>query len=257
MNLIQQRFNRAAAHYDKMAAVQRDTADTLAALLMPVSQTPGNILDLGSGTGYCTSLLRQKFKDSTLLSLDFASAMNLQAQQNQPQSVQICADFNAIPCKSACFDLIFSSLALQWSADLSITLSEIKRVLKRNGRFIFSTLIENSLRELGSAWLAVDGQMHVNPFPSAAVVKRNLIASGFEISRFKFQSQAYFYPTVLAVLRSLKGVGANTCFKRSISGLGGRKALVTLEKAYHLYCSDNQYPLTYEVLYVAARKIND
>lgn len=229
MNLIQQHFNRAATQYDQMATVQRETADALAALLLPLSPTLAAILDLGSGTGYCTPLLRHKFEKSILLSLDFASAMNLQAQQSQPQSVQVCADFNAIPCKSACFDLVFSSLALQWSADLHLTLTEIKRVLKPNATLIFSTLIENSLHELDSAWLAVDGQKHVNPFLSTAVVKQNLIASGFEINQFKVQSQRYFYPTVLAVLRSLKGVGGQYLYQafafkfgwaESVAGIG-------------------------------------
>ena len=59
----------------------------------------------------------------------------------------IVADIENLPLKNNSFDLIISSLAVQWT-DLEQVLKNIKRVLTDSGRFLIATVGNNSFIEL-------------------------------------------------------------------------------------------------------------
>lgn len=72
--LVAASFSRAAERYDDHAVLQREVADDLLALVN--TQRPvRRILDIGSGTGYCSAPLLRKFPGAQLISLDIAPGM--------------------------------------------------------------------------------------------------------------------------------------------------------------------------------------
>ena len=157
-------FGRAAHSYDAAAHLQRAVCREL------LNRTgdncnPRRILDLGSGTGYGSALLRKRFPDAEIIALDIAPAMLGFARENRPDADgYIAADAEQLPLVDGCIDLVFSSFALQWCYNLPQLFAEIRRILSADGQVLISTLVPGTLRELEESWSAVDGDVHVNRF---------------------------------------------------------------------------------------------
>ncbi|MFC6669643.1 methyltransferase domain-containing protein [Marinobacterium aestuariivivens] len=127
---IAESFSRAAVSYDDAAELQRQVGHRLLELIPP--SEPGTLLDLGSGTGYFTPLLRSRFPGSTLISLDLAHGMLEYARRHRPGegTAWVCGDAEQLPLASGSLDLVFSSLAIQWCEQPDRLFAEIARVLR-------------------------------------------------------------------------------------------------------------------------------
>lgn len=146
---IAQAFGQAARGYDQHAEFQRQVADRLLAKLP--SQLNGlRVLDLGCGTGYCSDVLKQR--GASVVCADISVDMLCAARERcgDEGMSYFVADAERLPFSNDEFDLVVSSLALQWCRDLSLALSEIKRTTKPGGKVMFSTLLDGSLHELKS-----------------------------------------------------------------------------------------------------------
>ena len=67
-------FSRAAESYDSVAALQRNVGQQLLAQL-PAAIRPARWLDLGSGTGYFSRALGERFPASQGVAVDIAEGM--------------------------------------------------------------------------------------------------------------------------------------------------------------------------------------
>ena len=165
-------------------------------------------------------------------------------------------DIDALPFANSCFDLVFSSLAIQWCESLSSALREVKRVLVPGGHFVFSTLVAGSLMEISQAWRQVDCYNHVNQYDTFETQLQQVAASGFESDLFKQQTKVLYYPDVSFLLKELRALGVNTVTKSASLGLMTRSRLLAFRDAYENLRSPNGLPLTYQVVYGALRKSN-
>ena len=113
------RFNRAAATYDEVSALQREMADALLDRFAKgtlESAQPDNemyIADLGCGTGYLLDQLQQRgFKK--LHGFDIAGDMlNAVHACTANASVKLTeADLQALPVPDEQFDVVFSNAAI-------------------------------------------------------------------------------------------------------------------------------------------------
>lgn len=157
------------------------------------------------------------------------------------------ADAEQLPFASACFDMVFSSLALQWCEDLSLPLSEIRRVLKPDGQAFLSTLLDGSLFELEQAWRSVDHHRHINQFISINQVKIALAQAGCSQHHLDLAAITVWYETAFMLMRDLKGIGANHVSGRS-TGLISRRTLAKVELAYQSFRNQQGLvPATYQV----------
>ncbi len=242
---IAKAFGRAAGTYDRCAAFQRDVADRL---LNHVTAARGLYgLDVGCGTGYCTERLVNQ--GATMTALDLSSEMLLKTKARCGAEVTaITGDAEALPFKENSFDFALSSLALQWCEDLSLPLSEMKRVVKPGGKIYFSTLADGSLWELSEAWKAVDSDQHVNHFLTPSQINIALAQAGVNLDTLDFSDIVTLYASALELMRDLKGIGATHIETRQNRGLGGREQIRALESAYRkniLECG--RLPATYHV----------
>lgn len=239
-------FSRASSTYDAHAEFQRQVGQQLLAR-MPADLSNQTILDLGCGTGYFSQKLRAR--GARVICVDISSEMLCAARQRCGVEGMhyLCADAEDLPIENHTVDYVFSSLALQWCADLSIPLKEIKRVTKQSGRAFFSTLLDGSLSELKQAWSEVDNFQHVNDFVSSNQVNIALAQARCNQHELNCVPMTIWYESAFALMRDLKGIGAGHVEGRS-HALTGRKALVKVEHAYQAFRThQGLLPASYQV----------
>ena len=239
-------FSKAASIYDGHAQFQRDVGSELLAL-MPERLDGLRVLDIGCGTGFFSERLAEK--GAIVIAADLSSEMLKQAKNRCADKVVEYreADAEALPFADDSFDLVFSSLALQWCCDLSVPLKELQRVTKPAGRIYFSTLMDGSLNELKVAWSKIDTYQHVNNFLTNNQINIALAQSGSTNHQLDLRSIQLWYSTAFQLMRDLKGIGATHVGDRS-HGLTKRSALLQVENEYQIFKNEKDLlPATYQV----------
>lgn len=244
-------FGKAAQHYDKAAAFQRQVGHLLLEKVphLYAVGAPPNALDIGCGTGYFSEALMQRGFEVT--AADLSAAMLEQARVRCGEHCQyVHADAEQLPLQDDSYDIAFSSLALQWCDDLAVPLAELKRVVRPGGMIFFTTLLDGSLHELKSAWGQVDHHQHVNEFKTVNEIKVALAQTGLHISTLEFSPIVMHYPSAMALMKDLKGIGATHLQQKRKNVLIGRQTFQALEHAYAHYRDETALlPATYQVCF--------
>lgn len=243
---IAEAFGKAATTYDKHAEFQRDVGHRLLDKL-PRDLSGLKLLDLGCGTGYFSEQMVKR--GAEVVCADLSVGMLESAKQRCGASVSLYqqADAEQLPFEDGCFDIVFSSLALQWCDDLSSPLKEMKRVVAVGGRVIFSTLLDGSLFELEKSWSKIDAHQHVNHFITINQVKIALAQSSCTAHQLDLPTITVWYDTAFELMRDLKGIGANHVSGRS-QGLTSRRMLQLVEREYREFKNHQGFlPATYQV----------
>ena len=251
---IQKCFNKAAVTYDQAATLQHQTGEALLAKL-PAVLAPSYILDIGSGTGYCTHLLAQQYPEANIIGLDFSDQMLAVAKQKmRPQEHYLCADFDGLPLMDASIDLIYSNFSFQWSLNLAETLRAAYAVLKHHGYMVFSTLGPKTLYELREASGQIDAAAHLNDFLSMMAVQDHLQASGFKIIALNSHEHTLIFDDLFELIYNLKKIGANHVINKDIEGLGHKHYFEQLIKNYQAFKINEQLPATYDIIFGVVQK---
>lgn len=248
-------FERASGSYEAAARLQAEVAAELLTRLDIFDFSPGVVLDLGAGTGRVTRELKRRYPRALVIALDLAPGMLRAARRNQPlwrRFARICGDALRLPLRSASVDLVFSSLMLQWCEPLDAALAEVRRVLRPDGHFAFSTFGPDTLGELRSAWAEVDAHTHVNRFLDMHQVGESLTHAGLAEPVLDVDRIELGYPDTLTLMRDLKAIGAHNVTAGRPRTLLGRKRLERLSAAYETFRRGAQLPATYEVIYGAS-----
>lgn len=242
-------FGRAAESYDAAAHLQRAVCRDL---LSRAGEhwSPKRILDLGSGTGYGSELLRRRFPEAEIIALDLAPEMLQYARARRPASNgYVAADAEQLPLADYCIDLVFSSFALQWCYRLPQLFAEIRRVMAPGAHTLISTLVPGTLVELESSWAAVDSDVHVNRFLPADEWQKACEGNRLECAASVEQRTLHF-ADVKTLMRELKSIGAHNVNRAAGKGLLSREKLRRLTDAYEQKRTDAGLPATYQVLYL-------
>lgn len=111
-----------------------DRAAALAAGAAQVPGTPARVLEIGSGTGDGTAVLRQAFPDAEITGVDLAQNMVEAASRNVPSASFQVADAAKLPFPDDSFDLV-AQLNVPFYA------RELKRVVKPDGHILVASTI--------------------------------------------------------------------------------------------------------------------
>ncbi|KAB8313078.1 malonyl-[acyl-carrier protein] O-methyltransferase BioC [Erwinia endophytica] len=198
---IARAFGRAARCYNHYAELQRRSGEQLA--FYARRQTGQKVLDAGCGSGWFSQRWRRAGNHVT--ALDLSAEMLMQARSQHCADHYEIGDIEALPFTEPRFDLCWSNLAVQWCSDLSLAMTELRRVTLPGGQVLFSTLAAGSLNELHSAWHALDLPAPVNRFLSVESI--NEAGQSLRAQLYP-QTLTLGFPDVLSALRSLKGIGA-------------------------------------------------
>ena len=246
---ISRAFAKSSAQYDNLAKFQQDVCKSLIDF-SPVSNAISNILDAGCGTGYAAKFLHERFPQARIFGCDIAHKMLLQAKNDSFSG--ICADLENMPFANNCFDLIFSSLALQWCS-LPKAFSEFNRVLKKNGQIVFSTLTVGTLREIETVFSEIDGHRHVINFADTENIMKLLADAYFLEIKTINRTWTTYHPDLKTLLQSIRGIGAGEVGTRRKTMMG-KNAWKHIEEKYEKLRTNQGLPLTYEVLFICAQK---
>lgn len=251
--LVASSFSRAAATYDSVAGLQRETADHLLSWLPDIE--PQVVMDLGSGTGYASPQLKARYPQALLLSLDLAEGMLAFARgrHSLQQHQHVCGDAEQLPLADSSVDLVFSSLAIQWCEQPDLLFAELERVLKPGGQILVATLGPTTLVELKQAWSAVDDDRHVNEFPPLESILG--ASASLQLERQETQLRVLEYGKLGQLTHELKALGAHNVNARSRQGLSNRACLKRLTQAYdRARMASGALPASYELYFCHWRK---
>ncbi len=151
------RFAAAAGSYDEAATLQRLVAGRLAARIAAEIPQLGTaaprILEIGCGTGLLTRALRRHLPQAEIVATDLAPAMLSACRRScaGDAGLWLVAMDGARPAVGGGFDLVCSSLALQWLPDPDAALRTWCDLLAPGGRLMVATLAEGSLAEWRAA----------------------------------------------------------------------------------------------------------
>ena len=214
---VAEAFDAAADSYDARAGIQCQVARHLCHDIQRARQGAATrrILEIGCGTGALSGLLLPLFPAARWLVTDIAPAM-----------VATCAARHSTPhldCpvtygtmdgedpafardwvrREGGFDLICSSLAFQWFADLPTALTGLRRLLAPGGQMIFTTLGAGSFGRWHAALAAAGLAVHGGDYPTVAQMR------GWAGPSVRAQTFAERFATGRDFLKMLSGLGAD------------------------------------------------
>ena len=252
INDVRRRFDRAAHRFDAVDFVHAATRTGLLARLEPMTIEASTIIDLGSATGSGSRLLERRFRRARVIATDLSHNMLLRSRKNQPwfsRRAFVQANAAALPFIDQSIDLVFANLLLPWMSDPALLFTEVSRVLRKDGLFLFSTLGPDSLSEIRKAWANVDTTAHVNHFLDMHDIGDAAVRSGLRDPVLDVDRLSVTYNDAAALFRDLTNMGARNCLQNRERSLGGGIRFRVMKRALDAQRKDDQLSLDLELVY--------
>jgi malonyl-CoA O-methyltransferase len=238
----------AAEDYDRWADVQRIVAGRLARRIAATPLPAGpRILEIGCGTGFLALALGEQIADARWVISDLAPAMVARSRRGlgvAPDRAYLVMDGER-PCfDGPRFDLICSSLAVQWFSEPAASIARLFALLRPGGLLAFATMGEESFVE----WRAAHGPIAPGTpaYPPAATLApagASLVIEEERLPRHFADARAF--------LRHLKAIGAGV-------PAAGRSPLAAGEmRTVMRRFEEGGAVATYHVAYCLFRKAHD
>lgn len=195
-------FSRHAKTYDRYAQLQKSMAERLASLLP--NPLPGNVLEIGCGTGLFTRhLLTQSVKQLVLNDIAPGMLETLRTSLKLPLNTEILPG-NAERIHFENIDLICANAVFQWFQKPQDALINLKQALTDNGHMIFSTFGPQTLIEFREAAnLASPINLYKND-----IWEKMILDSGFTIDYWDVEIRKIIFSNSLSLLKNLQQIGA-------------------------------------------------
>ena len=246
---LRQDFGGAASGYDEHALLQREVREYGQKLAKDIWPAGAQILDVGSGTGAFAADMGNMW---SIINLDLAFGMCAAAKLKNIRCINASAE--ALPFADDTFDGLFSSLMLQWAACPREMLEQMHRVLKPGGKAVITTFADGTLSELASAFASVDAAPHISQFPTAQMLAKHAEDAGFSIYLLREQRKLEHYPSLMALMHSLKNIGAVNKDKMRRRGLMTPRQLACVKENYPR--ESGALPVSWQMVYMVLEKTN-
>ncbi len=241
-------FNKCAHQYDQYAFLQNEIADRLVDRLEIVRLNPERILDIGARAGYSSQLLRKRYPQAQVISLDWAQ--NFVKIALNSQTIGICAQPENVPIAPRSVDLICANLTWHWLNNPIQALKEWRRLLKPGGLLMFSTCGPDTFYELRASFAAVDELPHVHLFLDMHDIGDALVAAQYIDPVMQAEKIYLNYSSLTSLWRDLRKTGVSNALadrRRTLTGKNRwRRMLIEYEKKGS---AQEGWPATIEVIY--------
>ncbi len=194
--ILARSFGNAASTYDHSSHVQQIAANHLISYL-PIS-TPSTILEIGCGTGHLTSHLCSRYPDAQITVTDISHSMlkQCQAKHGHHPNLHFALMNGEDPHSSMPYDLIVSSMVVQWFKEPLVGMDRLRHLLTPGGFFYYATLGRQSFWQWSTCLAALDLPSGIIPIPTWPNQLHD------EMIAVKYENGYDF-------LRSLKAIGAH------------------------------------------------
>lgn len=263
-NRVKTAFSIHAEQYESLAKVQKRVTDRFFELFLAHGDSPGSLLDVGSGTGRLVALITKELPQVSVTGVDLAFGMISCARKRfagEDGIRLVCGDAEALPFRAGSFDMVVSTSTYQWLNPQDLSFAEVWRVLKPGGRFCFALFGEKTLYELRDSYrsaIKLLGTHHVDrthKFTGAVEVERALASASFEDIKLLEELEVETYPDVPSLLRAVNGIGAGSAAGTAAAGLSGRSVMLEMMAIYkERYGRADAVPASYQVLYGSGTK---
>lgn len=240
---LQQNFSRAAVDYDVQAEFQHvQTLRVLDAALMLFPER-ATIADIGCGTGYFALAAKEKRPNWHVVGIDIAPGM---CEVAATRCTAIAGDAARLPLGDASVDAVVSSLCYQWVDDHERAFAELARVLKPGGRAVIATLGASTLCELRHSAATAEMSLGLLPMREFAETKAALTCNGLGLSFADCALETRHYPSISALIDSMRSIGAGNNFVRPARGFLSPKRWETMVAEYEKHRTEAGIPSTWE-----------
>lgn len=242
---INRQFSKACDTYESDAFIQKKMAEHLMSLLCDKSFF--KILEIGSGTGYLTSLIVNLLDYNSLFINDLSLNMLEHCKNRFGSKVQgyLLGDAESLLLDDK-YSLIISNACFQWFSSLKNAMEKFIKALDKDGEIVFSTFIDGNFKELkATLGVTID-------YLDLSAIKSVLTSLNLDYT-IECKSVKSHYKTVREMLKSFKNTG--------VSGLSNttwtKSKLISFENQYKdLYSDDNGIYLSWELCFVRAKLKN-
>jgi malonyl-CoA O-methyltransferase len=249
---VRRSFDRAAAEFDHFDFVHTVTRDGLLARLEPMVVDAGTVVDLACATGTALKPLAKRFRGARLIAVDLSQNMLRRARGRRSwfsRRTFLQANARALPLADQSVDVVFCNQLLPWVEDVASVFSEVSRVLRENGLFLFASLGPDSFSELRRAWQSVDAAAHVNLFPDMHNLGDAAVRAGLRDPVLDIDRLAVTYTDSAALFRDLTGSGARNCRADRALSLTGKDRFRRMTAALEQQRKDGVIELNLELVY--------
>jgi len=169
----------------------------------------------------------------------------------------IVADEENLPFRDSSFDLIMSSMVLNWVNDIPNFLKKVKSILKPDGAFVASLLGGSTLQELRhSFYLAEQDRRggfspHVSPLTLPSDVAGLMQGAGFSLPTVDVDTITVQYPDAFVLMEHLRAMGEGHAAVNRQLHTGADTMLAMAATYRELYgFEDGTIPATFQLISV-------
>lgn len=251
---VRRQFLKSQNEFDAHSAVFESVSQQLQERLGLLAIQPARVLDLGCRTGYQLDALQQMYPDSQIVGCDLAAQKPVSLPRSwpswlrkRPQSpARLVCDPHELPFGTATFDLVVSNLLLPWSHSPHRVFEEAERILKPGGAFMFTTAGPDTLMEYRSAWASIDTFVHSFGLIDMHDIGDSMMAAGFAAPVFDRDVMQVDYPSVSALQKELRCLGAANIASGRRTGLMAPSVLGSLDSVSN---TKNRFVVTLELVH--------
>lgn len=250
--------DRAAAGIAGHDFLIREVGERLLERLEDIRRTFPLALDLGCHNGIAAEILRERHNGrlEKLLQADLSPAMARLAADNG--NAALVCDEEALPFAIASLDLVVSVLSLHWVNDLPGCLLQIGQALKPDGLFLAAMIGGNSLPELRESLMQAEIEIEdgvsprVSPFADLRDMGGLLQRAGFALPVTDIDSITVTYPSALALMQDLRGMGETNLDRNRRRSVTRRQTLLRAAAIYAERYGDGEgrIPARFEIIYL-------